>query len=74
MAAIRFVCRTDSKEKHEEIKRRLYSARGAIVREKVYKDTSTEFESEMELLSEGGTLYREVKELGLAKSVYIKEN
>jgi hypothetical protein len=43
------------------------------MREKVYKDTSTEFLSEMEMMSEGGTLYREVKELGLAKSIYIKE-
>jgi len=73
MSAIRFVCKTDNKASHEEIKRRLYSARGALMREKVYKDTSTEFESEMEMMSEGGTLYREVKELGLAKSIFIKE-
>jgi hypothetical protein len=73
MPALRFVCTTDNKASHEEIKRRLYSARGALMREKVYKDTSTEFLSEMEMMSEGGTLYREVKELGLAKSIYIKE-
>ena len=74
MAAIRFVCTTDSKKSHEEIKRRLYSARGALMREKVYKDTSSEFRSEMEMMSEGGTLYREVKELGLSKTIYIKED
>lgn len=73
MSAIRFICTVDNKASHEEIKRRLYSARGALMREKVYKDTSTEFLSEMEMMSEGGTLYREVKELGLAKSIYIKE-
>ena len=73
MPALRFVFSTDNKASHEEIKRRLYSARGALMREKVYKDTSTEFLSEMEMMSEGGTLYREVKELGLAKSIYIKE-
>lgn len=73
MAAIRFVCTTDNKTNHEEIKRRLYSARGALMREKVYKDTSTDFQSEMEMMSEGGTLYREVKELGLSKTIYIKE-
>jgi hypothetical protein len=73
MTAIRFVCTTDSKTNHEEIKRRLYSARGALMREKVYKDTSTDFQSEMEMMSEGGTLYREVKELGLSKTIYIKE-
>jgi hypothetical protein len=73
MTAIRFVCTTDNKASHEEIKRRLYSARGALMREKVYKDTSAEFHSEMEMMSEGGTLYREVKELGLSKTIYIKE-
>ena len=73
MTAIRFVCTTDNKTAHEEIKRRLYSARGALMREKVYSDTSTEFRSEMEMMSEGGTLYREVKELGLSKTIYIKE-
>jgi len=73
MAALKFVCKTDSKQKHEEIKRRLFSARGALIREKVYKETSVAFESEMEMISEGGTLYREIKELGLATSIYIKE-
>ena len=71
MAAVRFVCRAGSKAAHEEIKRRLFAARGAIVREKVYKETSTAFESEMELVSEGNTLFREVKELGLAQSLWI---
>jgi hypothetical protein len=73
MAAIKFVCKTESKAKHDEIKRRLFAARGALIREKVYRETSTEFESEMEMISEGGTLYREVKELGLSTSIYIKE-
>jgi len=73
MAALKFVCKTDSKQKHEEIKRRLFSARGALIREKVYRETSTAFESEMEMMSEGGTLYREVKELNLATAIYITE-
>ena len=51
MAAIRFVCTTDNKAAHEEIKRRLYSARGALMREKVYKDTSAEFQSDKEMMS-----------------------
>lgn len=73
MAAVRFICKIDNKANHEEVKRRLYLSNGAIVREKVYKDTSTHFESEMEMVSEGGTLYREVKELELSKSIYIIE-
>ena len=74
MPAIRFVCKIDNKANHEEVKRMLYSAHGAILREKIYRDTSKEFESEMEMMSEGGTLYRQVKELGLAKSIYIRED
>jgi hypothetical protein len=50
-----------------------YIAGGAIVREKVYRDTSTVFESEMEIVSEGGTLYRQVKELEIGKGVHIIE-
>jgi len=73
MGAVKFVCKTDNKSHHEEIKRRLFSARGAIIREKVYRETSVAFESEMEMISEGGTLYREIKELNLATSIYIKE-
>lgn len=73
MAAITFVCKISNKANHEEIKRMLYLAHGAIIREKIRKDTSSGFESEMEMMSEGGTLYRQVKELGLADSIYIRE-
>jgi len=73
MAAIRFICTTDSKAKHHEILNKVYLAGGAIVREKIRKDTSTEFEGEMEIVSEGGTLYREVKENGLGKTAHILE-
>ena len=71
MAALKFVCKTNNKRNHEEIKRKTYFAGGAIVREKVRRDTSTEFESEFEIMSEGGTLYREVKEEGLATTITI---
>ena len=73
MSAIRFVCKTNSKAKHEEIKNRTYLAGGAIVREKVYRDTSSIFEGEMEIVSEGGTLYREAKELDLTNKINIIE-
>lgn len=71
MAAIRFICTTDNKAKHYEIKNRAYLAGGAILREKIRKDTSQEFDGEMEIVSEGGTLYREVKEMGLTKTERI---
>jgi|JI10StandDraft_1071094.scaffolds.fasta_scaffold02230_57 hypothetical protein len=73
MAAIRFVCKTDNRKKHDEIKNRTYLAGGAIVREKIYRDTSSIFEGEMEIVSEGGTLYREAKELDLVNKINIIE-
>lgn len=71
MSAVKFICRTNSKKNHEDIRRRTFLAGGAILREKVTKDTSTEFAGEFEVIVEGGTLYREVKELGLSTSINI---
>ena len=73
MTAIRFICKTDNRANHEEIKNRTYLAGGAVVREKVYRDTSSVFEAEMEIVSEGGTLYREAKELDLVTKINIVE-
>ena len=73
MPAIRFICKTDNRAKHEEIKNRTYLAGGAIVREKIYRDNSSIFDAEMEIVSEGGTLYREAKELELASKINIIE-
>ena len=71
MAAVKFICKTNSKKNHEAIKGKVYMAGGAILREKIYRDTSSVFESEMEIVSEGGTLYRDVKENGFSISANI---
>jgi len=71
MAAVKFICKTNNKKNHEAIKGKVYMAGGALLREKIYRDTSTTFESEMEIISEGGTLYRDVKENGLSISANI---
>ena len=73
MGAIRFICTTDKKSSHYEIHNKVSLAGGAIVREKVRKDTSTDFEGEMEILCEGGTLYRDIKENGWSKTCYLLE-
>jgi len=73
MAAIRFICTTDNKAKHHEIRNKVYLAGGAILREKIRRDSGTEFEGEMEILCEGGSLFREVKENGLGKTAHIIE-
>jgi len=73
MAAVKFICTTDNKAKHYDIQNKVYLAGGVIIREKIRRDTSSEFEGEMEIISEGGTLYREVKETGLSKTAHIIE-
>jgi hypothetical protein len=71
MPAVRFHCVTENRALHEEIKNKLFLAGGALVREKVTKDAHGEWRAEMEMVSEGGTLYRQVKELNLAISCTI---
>ena len=70
MAAVKFVCKTDDRTKHDDIKRKLYMAGGAVVGEKV-KALSSGFEGELELISEGATLYRMIKESDLALKVTL---
>jgi len=73
MAAVKFVCKTNDKVKHDGIKRKLYMVGGAIIRgirEKV-KDVKSGFEGELELISEGATLYRMVKDSDLALKVTL---
>jgi hypothetical protein len=48
-------------------------AGAAIVREKIRKDTSTDFEGELEILCEGGTLFRDIKENGWSKTCHLLE-
>lgn len=70
MAAVKFICKTNDRIKHDDIKRKLYMAGGAIIRERV-KDLSSGFEGELELISEGATLYRMIKESDLALKVTL---
>jgi hypothetical protein len=70
MAAIKCICKTEGKQNHEEIKRKIYFAGGAITREKVH-ETSRHFSGELEFVSEGGTLYRELKESELVININI---
>lgn len=71
MGAIKFIVTTNNKAHHEEIKRLTYMAGGALVREKIRRDTSSAFEGEIECISEGGTLYRQIKEGGLCSHINL---
>lgn len=71
MAAVRFTCVTESRVHHESIRNLTYLAGGAILRERVRRDTLGEWEAEFEIVSEGGTLYRQVKEGELATKINL---
>jgi hypothetical protein len=70
MAAIKCICKTDSKSNHDEVKRKIYFAGGAITREKVH-ELSRSFSGELEFVSEGGTLYRDLKDSPLVTIINI---
>lgn len=70
MAAIRFVCYTNNKASHDEVKRKLFFAGGAITREKV-RDLGSGYTSELEMICEGPTLYRELKDSELCVKVSL---
>ena len=70
MSAVRFVCHMDNKASHDEVKRKLFFAGGAITREKVH-EMSKSFTGELEFVSEGGTLYRELKDSPLVTIINI---
>lgn len=71
MAAVRFTCVTESKVHHETIRNLTFLAGGAILREKVRRDSQGVWEAEYEIVSEGGTLYRQVKEGELATKINL---
>ena len=73
MSAVRFVCHTDNKASHDEVKRKLFFAGGAITREKV-RELSSGYISEMEMICEGSTLYRELKDSELCIKVTLLDN
>ena len=60
----------NSKESHNEVKRKLYFAGGAVIREKIW-DISSGFQSELEIICEGGTLYRDLKDSDLVININI---
>ena len=72
MGAIKFICKTDNVINHYEIKNKCYLAGAAIIREKV-KDLASGFDAELEVMVEGGTLFKELKEFDLVTYIQIIE-
>jgi hypothetical protein len=70
---VRFVCTTDTKQKYYEIKQKIFHARATIMREKI-REMKDEYFAEFEIVSFGRTLYLELKESGLCKTLRLDPN
>lgn len=67
---IKFSCTTDNKKDYYEIKKKIAFHGSTILREK-QRDLKDEFFCEFEILSHGRTLYREIKESGVCKTILL---
>ncbi len=70
---IKFVCSTDDKSKYHEIKKRVFFNRATILREKI-RELKDEYFAELEVVSFGRTLYRDLKESSLCKHLRLDPN
>ena len=67
---VKFILTTESKPDYYEIQRKVNFHRATVVREKI-RDMINEFHCELEILSHGRSLYRELKDSGLCKTIHL---
>lgn len=67
---VKFNCTTDNKKDYYEIKRKISFHRATPLRER-QRDLKDEFFCEFDVLSHGRSLYRELKESGLCKTIIL---
>lgn len=67
---VKFNCTTDNKKDYYEIKRKISFHRATPLRER-QRDLKDEFFCEFDVLSHGRSLYRELKESGLCKTIML---
>jgi hypothetical protein len=67
---IKFGCTTDDKKAYYEIKRKISFHRATLIRER-QRDLRDDFFCEFDVLSHGRSLYRELKESGLCKTLVL---
>lgn len=70
---VRFVCSTDDKQKYHKIKEKIFFSRATIMREKI-REMKDEYFAELEVVSYGRFLYRDLKESGLCKHLRLDPN
>lgn len=68
---VKFFCNTDNKKDYYTIKSKVTFNRATIMRERV-RDLKDDFYAEFDLLSVGRTLYRDLKQSGVCKKIFLK--
>lgn len=70
---VKFVCQVDNKKDYYEVKKRILFQKGTLIREHV-RDLNSEFFAEFECLVHGRTLYLDLKESGICKTIGLIPN
>jgi hypothetical protein len=68
---VKFLCTTDDKKNYYAIKAKINFNRATIIRERV-RDLKNDFYTEIEVVSHGRTLYRDLKQSGLCKNLFLR--
>jgi hypothetical protein len=68
---VKFLCTTDDKKNYYVIKSKINFNRATIIREKV-RDLKNDFFTEIEIISHGRTLYRDLKQSGICKNLFLR--
>ena len=68
---VKFLCTTDDKKNYHAIKTKINFNRATIIRERV-RDLKNDFYTEIEVVSHGRTLYRDLKQSGLCKNLFLR--
>ena len=68
---VKFLCTTDDKKNYYDIKSKINFNRATIIRERV-RDLKNDFFTEIEVVSHGRTLYRDLKQSGLCKNLFLR--
>lgn len=67
---IHFICHFNNKHLCEEVKQKVYFAKGNVIREKV-RDLKNEYYAEVEIGVHGASLYKEIVERGYAVKTFL---
>ncbi len=68
---VKFFCNTNDKKNYYAIKAKINFNRATIMRERV-RDLKNDFYAEFDLVSHGRTLFRDLKQSDLCKTIYLR--